>query len=218
MRPQAYFSKAFLLKIKFFSINLYPGGFMHQIGVDEAGRGCLAGSVYAGAVILNSTQTHFHDSKTLSDLRRLELYEEIKSEHQWGVGFASIEEIAELNILHAARLAMRRAVEALKVQPENHEVWIDGPYDIPGLVGYKQYPLVKGDQKMSVIGAASILAKVSRDLYCEKLHEKYPVYNFKQHKAYGTKAHLQAIKDYGPCAEHRRGFKGVREFITRPSL
>lgn len=189
------------------------------IGVDEVGRGCLAGRVYAAAVILdpNKDNSLFRDSKLVSESQREELADWIKIEAPYGIGFATVEEIAELNILHASLLAMKRAVEALKVQ--SGHILVDGNKEIPNLMSFEQTALVKGDQRAAPISAASILAKVERDHYIRQYGEKYPEYGFSEHKAYATKIHKEAIEKWGPTKEHRQHFAGVKEYwhLLRPS-
>jgi len=177
------------------------------IGVDEVGRGCLAGPVVAAAVILNSVtkRRRFFDSKQLSESRREELLSLIQNEHQWALGFASPEEIDRINIYHASLLAMRRAVQALKLKSGGH-VLVDGNARIPDLVGFEQTTIVKGDARVEPIAAASIVAKVTRDRMMHELGEKFPDYGFEVHKGYPTEFHRQALAKVGPCSEHRRSF------------
>ncbi len=184
------------------------------IGVDEAGRGCLAGPVFAGAVIVQSEIgiTEFTDSKLLSESRREELFEIILEHHHVGIGSASVEEIEKLNILNAALLAMKRAVENLKMN--NGHVIVDGIFKIKDLKNFEQTTLIKGDLRATPVAAASIVAKVSRDRLMKKMGQELPVYGFEKHKGYSTEAHMQAIEKHGPCLHHRRTFAGVKEFIT----
>ncbi len=184
------------------------------VGVDEVGRGCLAGPVYAAAVILNEKKDFslYTDSKTLSEKRRSLLSEHIKSNHQWCVGIASIEEISELNILHASLLAMQRAVEGLGV--ESGHVLVDGNKRITHLANsFKQTTLVKGDLRASPVAAASIIAKVARDNWMVEQSEVFTQYSFEKHKGYCTKAHKEAIEKFGPCKLHRPTFSGVKEYL-----
>lgn len=181
-------------------------------GVDEAGRGPLAGPVYAAAVILD--QTHpiagLTDSKKLSEKRRDALALEIRQHAStWAIAQASAAEIDELNILQASLLAMRRAVEALSVVP--HEVLVDGLY-CPD-TGLPSRAIVKGDGSVAEISAASILAKTARDAAMLQLHERYPQYGFDGHKGYPTAAHLEALRLHGVSCEHRRSFRPVRELL-----
>lgn len=181
-------------------------GFSAVCGVDEAGRGPLAGPVCAAAVILpgNAQLPGLNDSKKLSAKRREQLYLQIIDQAlSFGIAFASVEEIEELNILNATFLAMNRAIAALQ-SPADYAL-IDGnrtPNDCP----VPCEAVVKGDAKSMSIAAASILAKVTRDRYMQKLDEKYPQYGFAQHAGYGTKAHIAAIKLYGPSPVHRPSF------------
>lgn len=187
------------------------------IGVDEAGRGCLAGRVYAAAVVLNqSNDFHLYtDSKLLSESRRDFLFDHILNHHSVGVGFASVEEIDSINILKASLLAMKRAIESLKVGTGH--VLVDGNQRIPNLLGYEQTTLVKGDLRAAPVAAASIIAKVSRDKYMSSLAARYPQYEFEKHKGYCTALHKKKIAENGPCIEHRQTFSGVKEFI-RPGI
>lgn len=183
------------------------------IGVDEVGRGCLAGHVYAAASVLNVHKPYemYTDSKLLSEKRRNEYSEQIKADHQYCIAYATLEEIEEFNILGASLLAMKRAVEGLEIGAGT--VLVDGNKVIPGLdPSYQQITLVKGDLRAHPVAAAAILAKVERDRYISELGEKYPQYGFADHKAYATKVHKAAIEKFGPSEVHRRSFKGVKEF------
>ncbi len=191
------------------------------IGVDEAGRGCLAGPVYAGAVILDPTVSHtkLKDSKTLSESRREELFEQILTDHRVGIGFATVEEITRLNILNAALLAMKRAFENLKLTDDellDCRVLVDGNQMIRGF-RYPQTAVIKGDQKVKAISAASIVAKVMRDRELRKLHEAYPEYGYAEHKGYATETHREAIRKFGPTIHHRPTFAGVKEHVREPA-
>ncbi|BBE49921.1 Ribonuclease HII [Ferriphaselus amnicola] len=183
-------------------------------GVDEAGRGPLAGPVYAAAVILNDARPiiGLNDSKKLSEKKRKKLALEIR-EHAlaWAIATASVEEIDRINILRASLLAMKRAVEALSLTP--HEVLVDGLH-YPD-TGLPSSAIVKGDSTVAAISAASILAKTARDAALLELHETYPHYGFAIHKGYPTAAHLTALREHGPCAEHRRSFGPVKALLTR---
>lgn len=181
------------------------------IGVDEVGRGCLAGPVYAAAVIFHSDDLNelVTDSKLLSEKRREELSDLIFHHQQVGIGTASVEEIDQINILNASLLAMKRAVENLGVQ--SGHVLVDGNKKIPGLVGFEQSPIVKGDLRVAPISAASIVAKVARDRLMKEMGVKYPGYGFEIHKGYSTAIHMQSIAQQGPCAIHRKTFSGVKE-------
>lgn len=181
-------------------------GFQAVCGVDEAGRGPLAGPVCAAAVILNPEDPiqGLNDSKQLSAKRREQLFEEICSRAlAFSVGWADQGEIDRINILQAAFLAMRRAAEGLSLPPDL--ILVDGNRN-PAIPGAPNHCLVKGDAKCAAIAAASILAKVSRDRLMEELALQYPGYGFAVHKGYGTKAHRQAILEKGPCPIHRKTF------------
>ena len=180
------------------------------IGVDEAGRGCLAGPVFAGAVILNFPQP-FQDSKLLSAQQRENLAKEIKKNHIFGIGIASVKEIETLNIHQASLLAMKRAVENLKVS--SGCLLIDGKFTIPSFPQFSQTALVKGDRRALPIMAAGIMAKTERDKLLLSYGKKYPEYGFEKHKGYATKQHKKAIQEYGPCYIHRKSFSGVKEFL-----
>ncbi|UXN35727.1 ribonuclease HII [Avibacterium paragallinarum] len=182
-------------------------------GVDEVGRGPLVGAVVTAAVILdpNNPIEGLTDSKKLSHKKRLALAEEIKQKAKaWALGRAEPEEIDKLNILHATMLAMQRAVNQLKITP--HFVLVDGNR-IPPLPMPAQ-AVVKGDSLVAEISAASILAKVARDLEMEELDKRYPQYAFAQHKGYPTKLHLEKLAEHGPLPQHRRSFAPVRKLIT----
>ena len=179
-------------------------------GVDEAGRGPLAGPVCAAAVVLDPARRvpdGVADSKTLTPRERERLAAAIReSALAWSVAWASVEEIDRINILQASLLAMRRAVEALAVVPR--EVLIDGLH-CP-LLGIPARAIVRGDAKVKAIAAASILAKVERDGEMLRLHERFPQYGFDRHKGYPTAAHLQALRRHGVCEAYRRSFRPVR--------
>lgn len=180
-------------------------GYNAICGVDEAGRGPLAGPVCAAAVILpaDTVIDGVNDSKKLSEKKREILFEVIKEQAlSYSIAFASVEEIEEINILNATMLAMKRAVEGLTVKADY--AMIDGNR-LPELEIPAQY-IIKGDAKSMSIACASILAKVSRDRLCYKYAEEYPQYGFDKHKGYGTKMHRDAIIEYGPCPYHRLSF------------
>ena len=187
-------------------------------GVDEAGRGPLAGSVFAAAVILPE---HYDlpglaDSKKLSEKKRDALAAQIKAQAVvWSVAEAGVDEIARLNILHAAMLAMRRAVEALAVPPQH--ILIDGNRIPDGLPAPAE-AVVKGDAKIPAVSAASILAKTARDAQMYALAARHPQYGFERHKGYGTPEHLAALRRHGALPEHRRGFAPVREILAQGRL
>lgn len=189
------------------------------MGVDEAGRGCLCGPVYAAAVVFNPDQKPrglYKDSKLLTEKVREELYEDIMTSHRVGIGFATAKEIDQVNILQATFLAMKRAIANLKFENLKAHVLIDGNQLLPKFTEFGQTAVVKGDQLVAEISAASIVAKVSRDRYVKELDLKYPGYEFSNHKGYGTAIHKKRIAELGPCPEHRLTFKGVREFYKKP--
>ena len=184
---------------------IYDSGVSLICGVDEAGRGPLAGPVCAAAVILprNIEIVGLNDSKKLSEKSREKLYDEIcEKAMSFGIAFASVEEIEQLNILNAAMLAMNRAIAQLEPQPEL--ALIDG--NRSSAIEINSRCVIKGDAKCADIAAASILAKVTRDRYMLEMAEKYPEYHFERHKGYGTKLHYEALREYGPCEIHRPGF------------
>lgn len=204
-----------------------------QAGVDEAGRGPLAGPVCAAAVILGDAGIDgLADSKLLSAKRRQALAAEIQAKSRaWGVGWASVAEIDELNILRATFLAMARAMQQCLAQLEKAQpigvapaisdsmlslVLVDGnrspaDYSGPWQWPYATQTIVKGDQTVACISAASILAKTARDQEMYRLDTQYPHYGFARHAGYGTKAHLQALAEHGPCAAHRKSFAPIKQ-------
>lgn len=180
-------------------------GFRQICGVDEAGRGPLAGPVCAAAVILPPGKLieGVNDSKKLTEKKREALFEVIKQKAtSYSIAFASVEEIEEMNILNATMLAMKRAVEGLSVPPDY--VMIDGNRT-PDL-SVPCAAIVKGDAKSLAIACASVLAKVSRDRLLYEYAREYPQYHFDRHKGYGTKAHVEVLREFGPCPYHRRSF------------
>lgn len=183
------------------------------IGVDEVGRGCLAGRVYAAAVILQSNKgiRSYTDSKLLTPERRKILAQHIFENHKVGIGFATANEIDEINILRAALLAMKRAVLELGVS-DGHLV-VDGTFKVPDLLVFSQTTLIKGDLRCPPVAAASIIAKVTRDKYMAELSGQYPQYDFEKHKGYSTEIHKQKIALYGASPEHRKTFRGVKEYV-----
>ena len=188
-----------------FENKAHEDGYKIVCGVDEAGRGPLAGPVYAAAVILPDglEEMGINDSKKMTEKKREALFDIIvENATAYGIGFATEKEIDEINILNATFLAMRRAIEAMGVKPDL--VLVDGNRK-PG-TGYEEITLVKGDAKSISISAASILAKVSRDRYMKDLAERHPEYKFEQHKGYGTKLHYEMIEKYGILPDHRRSF------------
>lgn len=181
-------------------------------GVDEAGRGPLAGPVVAAAVILDDLNPiqGLADSKKLSAKRREKLFDEIRAKALcFSIAEASVQEIDELNILQATMLAMQRAVEGLRLKP--NKVLVDGNR-LPRLDILAE-AIVQGDAKVSAISAASILAKVHRDRLCDDMHQAYPSYGFDQHKGYGTQAHLAALTVHGATPLHRRTFAPVAKVL-----
>lgn len=184
---------------------IYAEGFSLVCGVDEAGRGPLAGPVYAAAVILprDAVIEGLNDSKKLTEKKREALFDVITERAlTYGIASASVEEIEKLNILNATFLAMNRAIDKLDPIPEL--ALIDGNRSTG--IAMPSRCVVKGDSRCADIAAASILAKVSRDRYMLTLAEKYPQYHFEQHKGYGTKLHYEALREYGPSPEHRPSF------------
>ena len=181
-------------------------------GVDEAGRGPLMGPVVAAAVILDDLNPilGLADSKILTPLRREQLYDEIRAKALCcSIAQASVEEIDELNILQATLLAMRRAVEGLRLKPV--KVLVDGNR-LPVLDVLSE-AIVKGDATVPAISAASILAKVYRDRWCVEYHQLFPQYGFATHKGYGTAEHLAALREHGACPQHRKSFSPVAEVL-----
>lgn len=180
-------------------------------GIDEAGRGPLAGPVVAAAAVLPKDCQIFYlnDSKKLSEKKRDLLFDEIKEKAvAYGIGIVSPQVIDEINILQATYEAMRQAISQLNVIPE---ILLNDAVTIPG-VDIMQVPIVKGDAKSVSIAAASILAKVTRDRMMMEYDQIYPEYGFAKHKGYGTAAHIATLKEYGPCPIHRRTF--IKKFVT----
>lgn len=192
-------------------------GFQHIAGVDEAGRGPLAGPVFAAACVISPEFYHptVTDSKKLTPARRDALYGELtQSEHvHYGIGQASVEEIDSINILQATLLAMRRAVAALPVLPDY--VLVDGVHLDLGSIPCEK--VIRGDLLVYCIGGASILAKVARDRLMQTYHEQWSQYGFNRHKGYGTVAHLRAIEEHGPCPIHRRSFEPIKKYVIMES-
>lgn len=190
------------------------------IGVDEAGRGPLAGPVVACACFISPSIVQYfdevNDSKKLTESKREELFSRLTCADNgvvYGVGFATAREIDQLNILQATFLAMRRAAQRFLQMPDSCAL-IDGPYPVRGL-NLKQKPIIDGDAKSLVIASASIIAKVTRDRYMNTLDQLYPGYGFAGHKGYGTAKHLAALRELGPCPEHRRTFGPVRKLLDK---
>lgn len=188
-------------------------GYQRIAGLDEVGRGPLAGPVVAACVILDENDNYrvFVDSKTIDAANRSLLFDELQNGGaQIGVGIVSEADIDRLNILQASLLAMNRAVRALPVKPDF--LLVDGNQSIP--ITIPQQTLVKGESKSASIAAASIVAKVVRDELMDKYHLRFPHYNFKHNKGYATLEHRMAIRTHGPCAIHRLTFSCVKEFIS----
>lgn len=186
-------------------------------GVDEAGRGPLAGPVVAAAVMLDPERpiAGLRDSKKLSAAARERLAAEIRLHAAaWCVAEASVAEIDQLNILQATLLAMQRAVAGLALAPD--EVWVDGNR-CPEW-GWRSQAVVKGDDKVAAIAAASILAKTARDQFMCRLHQDYPAYGFAQHMGYCTAAHLAALQAHGACPQHRRSFAPIKLILDQANL
>jgi ribonuclease HII len=202
----------------YFERNLKRQGFSVVAGVDEAGRGPLAGPVVAGAVILSLDDEHslYLDSKKISPARREILFSRLaQSSARTGVGICTAREIEKINILQASLLAMKRAVEnciADNIHGELDFILVDGKFTIP--MSISQQALVRGESKSASIAAASIIAKVTRDRLMSDAHKQYPQYNFLKNQGYPTKEHRQALAEFGPCILHRRTFKGVREYFN----
>ena len=203
-------TKSSVLKLKQVALSWDVAGLV--AGVDEAGRGPLAGPVVAAAVILDERHPiqGLADSKKLTVLRRERLFDEIRAKALCcSIAEASVEEIDRLNILQATLVAMRRAVAGLRLKP--NKVLVDGNR-LPTLEVLAE-AIVGGDALVPAISAASILAKVHRDRWCLTLDQQYPQYGFAQHKGYGTAAHLAALQTHGPCAQHRTSFRPVAELL-----
>ena len=196
----------------FFEKKATEKGYKEIAGIDEAGRGPLAGPVVSAAVILPPTFSvaEVTDSKRLSAKKRSRLYQEIYS-HAISVGIGIVDpvEIDRINILRASLLAMAMATNNLRPQPEC--LLIDGPFRIPSRL--PQTPIAKGDTLSVSIAAASIVAKVTRDRLMESYHEYYPQFDFCRHKGYPTRAHKEAIRKFGYCPIHRKTFRGVKEYL-----
>lgn len=209
----------------------------YVVGVDEVGRGCLAGPVYAGAVLFKNTDSSFFnfdqltDSKLISEKRREQISKEILVSHYNSLAFATPEEIDEINILQASFLAMKRALKELFCQQQEVNpnftldqcaVIVDGHMKIPNLGSFLglssefqilQIPLIKGDLRCKQVSAASIIAKVARDQWMKEMDQRYPEYGFKKHKGYASATHREAIEKFRPCQLHRKSFSGVKEYL-----
>lgn len=187
------------------------------VGVDEVGRGCLAGPVFAAAVILDTNKKFrwYKDSKMLPEIRREFLSNHIHENHQVSIAFATVREIEELNILHASLLAMKRAVLGLGISVGH--LLIDGHQKIKNFDGFQQTAVVEGDLRIKPISAASIVAKVARDRLMKEFAQVFPKYGFDSHKGYPTGFHREAIAKHGITVLHRRHFTGVREYESKRS-
>ena len=181
-------------------------------GVDEVGRGCLAGPVVSAAVVLKKdiNLKLLKDSKKITFNKREEISKHIRNNSYYAIGIASVEEILNLNILQASLLSMKRAIERLSIRPSL--ILIDGNFAPKGLKNYKT--IVNGDEKIKVISAASIVAKVYRDRFMIKLSEKFSNYAWERNFGYGTKAHLEGLKKFGITTHHRKGFKPVHKILS----
>jgi len=196
--------------------NIFSQGYEFVGGIDEAGRGPLAGPVVAACVILDKKFNISHnelksikDSKKLTPKKREELFILIKEEFiEVGVGICDHQTIDRINILQATFLAMKKAIGSLKQKPDY--IILDGGLEIPN-TSYKQKSIIRGDESVFAIAAASIIAKVTRDMIMLKAHEDYPQYGFNKHKGYGTRLHLEQLEKYGPCLIHRKSFKPVKK-------
>ena len=203
--------EARLKQLKEFENKLYKTGLTYIAGIDEAGRGPLAGPVTVGAVIMrpDSFIEGINDSKKISESKREKLYEQITNEAiSWSVGIVDQKEIDELNILNATKKALTQAIEGLETKPDR--ILVDALEHID-TKGVPYTSIIKGDAKVYSISCASIIAKVTRDRIMREYDEVYPQYGFAKHKGYGTAAHIEAIKKYGPCPLHRKSF--IKHFI-----
>ena len=185
---------------------------MITAGVDEVGRGSLAGPVVSAAVILNKNinQKLLKDSKKITFKKRIEIAEHIKLNSTYAIGLATVEEILNLNILQAALLSMKRAIDKLSIKPEL--ILIDGNFAPKGLKNFKT--IINGDEKIKSIGAASIIAKVFRDQLMIKLSEKFHNYAWERNFGYGTKAHMEGLKKFGITSHHRKSFKPIHKMLS----
>ena len=200
-----------LKNLKEFENNLHSTGLKYIAGIDEAGRGPLAGPVVVGIAIMkpDSFIEGVNDSKKLSEKKREQLYEQIISEAiDWTVGIVDQKEIDEINILNATKKALHMAISNLKVKPDR--ILVDALEHID-TYGIPYTSIIKGDAKIYSISVASIIAKVTRDRIMQKYDEIYPEYGFSGHKGYGTAKHIQAIKEYGPCSLHKKTF--IKKFV-----
>ncbi len=195
-----------LIKLSEYEKKGYENGYKYIAGIDEAGRGPLAGPVVAAAVILpeGCLIEGVNDSKKLSEKKREKLYDDVvQNATAWGVGIVDNNVIDEINILNATRRAMHMAIEELKVKPDYILIDAEKKVDTNGI---PYLPIIKGDALSISIGAASIIAKVTRDRMMREYDKIFPMYGFEKHKGYGTKAHVEAIKENGLCMIHRKSF------------
>jgi len=185
-------------------------------GVDEVGRGCLAGPVFSAAVILKKSikKKNIKDSKKIPFKKRLILCEYIKKNSIYAIGISTVDEIDKINILNASLLSMTRALNKLKLKPS--VAYIDGLF-VPKNTKIKCKTFIKGDERIAAIAAASIVAKVSRDLFMIKIAKKYPQYSWHKNFGYGTKEHIKALKKFGATTIHRKNFSPVHNILTPPS-
>ena len=193
---------------------LHAQGYAWVAGLDEVGRGPLAGPVVAACVVLPRDCPYhlYKDSKRLTPAARERLAKEIREIACWGLGLVSEAEIDRINILQASLLAMREALSGLALRPDF--LLVDGKFPVP--VSTPQRPLVRGESQSASIAAASIVAKVARDCLMREYHHQYPQYGFDRHQGYPTAVHRRALAEFGPCPIHRRSFAGVREFFVAP--
>ena len=208
MKPQ---EKTRLNILKQYENQLYDSGIEYICGIDEAGRGPLAGPVVVAAVIMPKTSMleHVNDSKKVTPKRREVLYDQITNEAiAWGVGIIDHEMIDKINILEATKLGLTTALKSLKIKPDI--ILVDAVKDIDTL-GIPYISIIKGHAKEYSIACSSIIAKVTRDRIMEKFDKIYPEYGFEKHKGYGTAYHIKALKEYGPCDIHRKSF--IKHFI-----
>ena len=204
-----------LKQLKDYEQKLYASGLKYIAGIDEAGRGPLAGPVVVGIAIMkpDSMIEGINDSKKISETKREKLYEKITEEAiDWSVGIVDQREIDEINILNATKKALTMAISKLKVKPDR--IMVDALEHIDTL-GIPYTSVIKGDAKIYSISAASILAKVTRDRILYELDKKYPEYDFKSHKGYPTKKHLELLEKYGVFDEYRKSYKPVKNLIDR---
>jgi ribonuclease HII len=198
---------------------LLDTGYDLVAGLDEAGRGPLAGPVVAACVLYrekininNSELKYVDDSKKLTPLNREKLFELIKNNFEIGIGICDHNTIDKINILQATFLAMKKAIGALKNKPDF--LLVDGNKPIPN-ISVKQKTIIRGDGKVFLIAAASIIAKVTRDRIMDEYHCEYPKFNFEKNKGYGTKEHMEAIYNSGPCLIHRKTFEPIKSLIAK---